>query len=260
MKDTDLSLQLFLRGFTARDIAGPLASFDETASASAIRAAMDKQNLEFVGICRDGNIAGWMTREDVSQDGAEWRRIEGADFISETTSLNEVVQALDSTQCLFVRSSAGPIGGMICRRDLQKPAMRMWLFGLVTITELRVTSMIDEFCPEDSWRQYLSEGRLLKAHDLQDERRHRGQQRSLLDCLQFADKGRIVARDERLRERTRFASKREVENFVVSLQDLRNNLAHSQDISDDWEIIRDLATNLHRIVLGPVSKSPSVDE
>jgi hypothetical protein len=38
---------------------------------------------------------------------------------------------------------------------------------------------------------------------------------------------------------------------VKSLQELRNNLAHSQDISSDWEIIYDLATNLQRIVMGP---------
>src|SRR5690349_18064288 len=107
--------------------------------------------------------------------------------------------------------------------------MRMWLFGLVTISELRVTRMIDELCPQESWRQYLSEGRLAKARELQEQRERRGQRPSLLDCLQFADKGQIVARDERLRERTRFSSKSAVERFVKSLQVLRDNLAHSQD-------------------------------
>lgn len=91
--------------------------------------------------------------------------------------------------------------------------------------------MIDECCPQESWRQYLSEGRIQKAVELQQERGRRGQSASLLDCLQFADKGQIVARDQRLRELTRFTSKTQVERFVAALQDLRNNLAHAQDIS-----------------------------
>jgi hypothetical protein len=157
---------------------------------------------------------------------------------------------LSGASCLFVRSFGG-INGLIRRADVQKPAMRMWLFGLVTITELRVTRMIDECCSNQSWRQYLSPGRLQKAHELQQMRMHRGQRPALLDCLQFADKGRIVACHDELRRRTRFASKREVEDFVASLQVLRDNLAHSQDISGDWETILDLATNLNRIVLGP---------
>lgn len=135
--------------------------------------------------------------------------------------------------------------------------MRMWLFGLVTISEIRVTRMIDEFCPNDSWQTHLSEGRLQKARELQQERTVRGQNRTLLECLQFTDKGQIVAREDKLREYTRFNSKREVEKFVKSLQDLRNNLAHSQDISGDFEVIHLLATNLHRIILGPSAATAS---
>jgi hypothetical protein len=143
------------------------------------------------------------------------------------------------------------IAGVIGLDDLQKAPMRMWLFGLVTTTELRVTQFIDQLYPADAWQQYLSPGRIELATKLRDERRRRGQQPSLLECLQLSDKGQIVARDEQLRALTRFDSRRGVEKFVGSLQNLRNNLAHAHDISGDWEVIRDLAINLHRIVLGP---------
>jgi hypothetical protein len=252
LNGADGSLQLFLSGFAARDIAESLASFDETTSADSIRAAMQAQRLDVAGIRKSGAVAGWVVPDDLveHQESVHFRPFDAASVLADTASLNEVVQGLDAASHLFVRSF-GQVSGLICRRDLQKPAMRMWLFGLVTITELRVTRMIDEYCPQDSWRQYLSEGRLQKASELQAERNRRGQQRTLLDCLQFADKGQIVARDDRLRERTRFSSKRKVEEFVNALQDLRNNLAHSQDLTGDWEVIRDLAGNLHRIVLGP---------
>jgi hypothetical protein len=137
--------------------------------------------------------------------------------------------------------------------------MRMWLFGLVTTSELRVTHLIDKRFPEGSWRELLSAGRMENARELQQERRRRNQDPSLLDCLQFADKGDIVARDERLRRLTRFSSRRAVETFVKALQHLRNNLAHSQDLSGDWEVILELAINLHRIVLGPEASRLSSD-
>ena len=126
----------------------------------------------------------------------------------------------------------------------------MWLFGLITISEQRVTRLIEQTFPEDQWQELLSPGRLAKARELQALRQKRGQRPTLLDCLQFADKGQIVARNESLRNRTRFHSRSEVERFVQSLQDLRNNLAHAQDILGDWDVIHELAANVQRIVCG----------
>jgi hypothetical protein len=252
------ALGLFLNGFSARDLAEPLPSFDDTTPTTTIRAAMKAQQLDVVGVRRSGVVIGWLTRDDAAsgRQSVGVRPFDPASVISDSASLNEVMRDLNAFPCLFVRGF-GQVSGLIRRVDLQKPAMRMWLFGLVTITELRVTRLIDELCPHESWQKYLSAGRLQKSREFLQERLRRGQSRTLLDCLQFADKGQIVARDESLRVRTRFASRREVEEFVKALQDLRNNLAHSQDISGDWDVIHDLATNLHRIVLGTSPESIS---
>lgn len=252
MSDSDRSLHLFLNSFTARDLAEPLASFDEGTALASIEQAMAQRRLTVVGVRRAGTIVGWLAADDLASGAQPWtaRPIQPATVIAETASLNEVVDRLSQYQVVFVRT-LGEIGGLIRAADFEKAPMRMWLFGLVTITELRVTRLIDQACPHGAWQQYLSPGRLHLAEELRAERRRRHQDPSLLECLQLADKGRIVARDETLRSLTRFPSRRAVEDFVIGLQDLRNNLAHSQDVSGDWEIIRDLATNVHRIVLGP---------
>lgn len=245
-------LQLFLSGFTARDLAEPLPSFDDSTTLHTIRDAMHDRQLDVFGIRQSGLMSGWMSREDLetAREPLVGRPFDKSLVISDTASLHDVVQGLNSAPCLFVHS-IGHVSGYIRRSDIQKPAMRMWLFGLVTISELRVTRMIDEYCPQDAWQKYLSQGRQQKARELQQERQRRGQNPTLLDCLQFADKGQIVARDESLRQQTRFASRRDVEEFVKALQDLRNNLAHSQPLTSNWDVIHDLTTNLHRIVLGP---------
>lgn len=277
MSSTDDALHLFLNGFSARDLAEPLMSFDDTTSPVAIRAAMQDHDIDIVGVRRAGEIVGWLHRDDVASGDTPLmvQPFDPQTVIADTASLNEVVGSLmvnpesdtnlaespiDQTHpttrpCLFVRAF-GHICGLIRLRDLEKPAMRMWLFGLVTIMEQRITRLIDTHCPEGAWQQYMSEGRLHKAAELQVQRRRRGQSPSLLDCLQFGDKAQIVARDDALRQLTRFPSRRAVDEFASSLQDLRNNLAHSQDISDNWSMICDLTTNLQRVVLGPAVDSP----
>jgi hypothetical protein len=117
----------------------------------------------------------------------------------------------------------------------------MWLFGLVTLIELRWAELIAKHCPGDSWVNFVSEGRLEKARALLAERQRRNQSLELLDCLQFADKGQVVARNEELRKHTIFASRRQVEETCKRLEQLRNNLAHAQDIlMCDWETIAEL--------------------
>ena len=60
----------------------------------------------------------------------------------------------------------------------------------------------------------------------------------MLDCLQFSDKGQIVARNEEIRAKTIFALCSQAEEATKRLEQLRNNLAHAQDIlATDWDTI-----------------------
>jgi hypothetical protein len=114
----------------------------------------------------------------------------------------------------------------------------MWLFGIVTLIEMRFSELIERHCPGGAWRQYISEARLQKAHALLEERSRRTQKLEVLDCLQFSDKGQIVARSEDIRKRTVFSSRNQAETTVKKLEMLRNNLAHAQDIvTSDWDTI-----------------------
>src|SRR5262249_51714448 len=125
--------------------------------------------------------------------------------------------------------------------------VRMWLFGIVTLIEMRCSQLVESHCPGDTWREYLSEGRLEKAKALLEERGRRNQKLRLFDCLQFSDKGQIVARHENIRKHTIFSSRRQAEETIKKLEQLRNNLAHAQDILiSDWETIFLLCDFVHR--------------
>ena len=240
----------FMHGITARDIAEPLPSFDDTAAASEVRAVMLRRGYDVAGVRHEGLIGGYVMQtelgEGLCRDFA--RPFEDATVLLPTAPLTEVIQALSATPLVFVRI-LGQVGGVITRADLQDPPVRMWLFGLVTAIELRFQDLIEEHLPEEAWAQYLSTERTEKARLLLEERRRREQHPTLLDCLQFADKGQIIARDETLRKRAGFPSRRRADYAVKLFEALRNNLAHSQDIvASDWDTIAVIAANLERVI------------
>jgi hypothetical protein len=235
----DAVKRVFLEAFTARDIAEPLASFDAGAPSAAVRDLIRTRGLAAVGIRRDGQVAGYVQLDRLG-DGACGEYLQAFDekaVLEDDAPLLNVLTRLQEIPIAFV-SVLGSVGGIVARADLQKPPVRMWLFGIVTLIEMRCTSLIEEHCPGGTWKQYLSGARLQKAQALLDERRRRNQALGLLDCLQFSDKGQIVARHEDMRNRTVFASRRQAEEAIKRLEQLRNNLAHAQDIIvSDWQTI-----------------------
>jgi hypothetical protein len=235
----DAVKRVFNESFSARDVAEPLASFDAGASCDDVRAFMDGSGLDVVGVRRDGQVAGYVEKHSLAPGtcGQQLRPFDEASVLSDTAPLLTVLQELNRTPFLFI-TAFGTVGGIIKRVDLQKAPVRMWLFGAVTLIELRFAELIEAHCPGDGWKEFLSEARLQKAQALLGERLRRNQSLRLLDCLQFSDKGQIIARNEDIRKLTVFASRRQAEEAVKRLEALRNNLAHAQDIlTGDWETI-----------------------
>ena len=238
--------RIFTENFSVSDIAEPLASFDAQTPAAEVRRVMDERRYELAGVRRDGLVVGYVQREEVegSVCGDYERSFSDAIVAPDTTSLPTAVMLLAETPRMFI-TTFGRVGGICTRTDLQKPTVRMWLFGMVTIIEMGFMQAIEAHLPEEGWHEYVSDGRLEKAKVLLAERQRRNQDLSLLDCLQFSDKGQIVLRNEDLRNKLGFKSRRRGEETVKRLEALRNNLAHSQDIVNaDWETIVSLTENM----------------
>jgi hypothetical protein len=240
--------RLLTEGFQIADVAGPLASFDAETPGPAVAAIMDRDGVTVIGVRRDGRVVAFVERDGLGQGpcGVAPKEFAAATLLPQSAPLSAAVRVLADHPQAFV-TAFGEVAGVVTRDDLQKPPARMWLFGMVTLIELRYTRLIAEHCPGDRWREYLSEGRLKKAEEVRAERLRRHRTIGLLDCLQLADKGTIVARNEDIRRRTVFASRRQAEDGIRLLEGLRNNLAHAQDIvSADWNAIVMLSGHLDR--------------
>jgi len=245
--------RVFNEGFAVHDIAEPLVSFDASASVTEVRTFMEERRFEVVGVRDKGLIAGYLEKSELADGTCSdfLHPFDDSQVILDSAPFTDVVLGLRDTPRLFV-SLLGRVGGIVTRSDLQKPPVRMWLFGMVTLIEMRFARLIERFCPEDGWKRFLSEARVQKAEELLAERTRRNQNLDVLDCLQFSDKGQIVARNEEVRRLTQFESRRQVEQAVKQLERLRNNLAHAQDIiATDWDTIVLLSENLDNVLLGP---------
>ena len=238
--------RVFMEGFSVKDIAEPFASFDDTSPAPHAWAAMNERGWEVVGVRKGGLIVGYAKRHELGNGkcGDTLHAFDSAELVHDAACLPEVAAKLVDLPRLFVTSFGEP-SGIVTRADLQKPPVRMWLFGIIALIEMGLTRLIQDRFPDGGWQQYLFEGRLAKAESLMDERKRKRQELDLLDCLSLSDKGRIVLWNEDMQTKVGFVTRTRGEETFKELETLRYNLAHPQDkIICEWNVVAKLAAYL----------------
>lgn len=238
--------RVFAEAFSVRDIAENLLAFDLDTPVALVRRQLASWPYPVVGVREEGRVRGYIRREElVGEGGLACRHpFVAGEILPDSAPFAKVFSRLRQAEVLFVAVFGG-VGGIVGRHDLQKPPVRMWLFGMVTIAEMHLTRLIQEFYPGGDWRESLSAGRLAKAEELLAERLRRNQLATLLDCLQFSDKGRIAANAPAFRRQLRFESRNSALKTFQELENLRNGLAHSQElVINNWEVMAGLAATL----------------
>lgn len=238
--------RMFMELFTARDIAESLYSFDLDSDCATVRKVMQRNQQDVASIRISGTVQGYIRFVDLDGDdcSGSMRHFTTDQVITGDSTLSDVVHVLTRHDYCFI-SLLGEVVGVICRDDINKPMVRMWLFGLVTMIEMRVAQMIQSNFPDDSWQSAVSEDRLEKAKSMQQERLRRNQHCSLIDCLQLSDKARVAIEQPQMLEAMGFDSRRTAKRVIKSLESLRNNLSHAQDIvMHDWAQIARLSRRI----------------
>ncbi len=240
------SLRLFARSFSARDIAEPLRSFDKGMPLTDILPLMEKLEIPVVGVRTEGLVRYYVNLSDQENVDNRLRAISISQVLDWEAPLSDVIMVLTRQEYVFV-SVFGSVTGIISRADIEKPIVRMWLFGMITLIESELTSRVAAKSADQNWTGLISPKRLQRAQDLWKERERRGQPCTLISCLQLSDKAQLALRDEKTLSEFGFSSKNSAKRVIKELESLRNNLAHAQDIVNaDWAQIARLAQNLFR--------------
>lgn len=221
--------------------------------ACEIRDRMHHLGFDFIGMRNSGlqRIIGYVNGCDLGNGLCEehCHKFELNDLISNSTPLINVLPILRDKNRVFVLSG-DIVTGIITRADLQKPPVRILLFGLVSLLEIHLSYLIRKYYPDDTWKKKLKEQRLASAEKIMKERVDRNENLDLIDCLQFCDKRDLATNHQKIRQILHFESKKRGLKLLDSIEKMRNKLAHSQDIVEGttWEEIIDLASRVEESI------------
>ena len=222
--------EIFDFRITASDIAESLESFGQDQEASEAREIMESKDFDVAGVKKNGAVYGYVERADLA-DGSVGDRAKSFDvslIVTESTGLFKLLARLRDVPQLFVLDAVH-VGSIVTRADLQKAPVRLFLFGMVTLIEMHFLRMIRDHFENDSWkskaRNYVEEAERIFAN-----RRSRNQAIDLAECLNFAGKVTVVTNTKQLCRRNGFDSKESAKACLERIVELRNALAHGQDI------------------------------
>lgn len=245
---------LFEGGVTARAIFEPLYCCLLSDSAAEVGEQLDRLDFDEVGVtaARRKPPRGYASRIDLQQVGScgeclrEFRHDE---LITDTTPLVDVFSALGESNRRYVLAGRS-VTGIVTRADLEKPPVRMMIFAMITLLEMHLSYFVSRLYLDDTWQERLSPARLAGAQELFQQRKERGEDLGLLECLQFCDKRDLVIASERGREVLDVRSRNHGTTVLKAVEDLRNRVAHAQDLvsGTDWETVVSLVSHIEQMI------------
>lgn len=235
---------LFEEGITVAAICEQLYCVARAADSKDIARQLRKFDFDVAGIAPDdmSPVDGYIRREDLTYGtcGDNALTFRETDLISDSTPLIEVLFALRTSSHRFVLNGLC-ISSIVTRADLQKPPIRVLVFGLITLLEMNLSHLISELYPDDGWQQHLSNARLEAARILMKQRKERNEELELFDCLQFCDKRDLLKKHKKARTILGFSTEENAVHRLKLIERLRDRVTHAQDLisGTSWEVVID---------------------
>lgn len=236
---------LFETGITANSIQEPLKYCFYGEPALKVQAELRRLDFDIAGIrsSKDQPILEFVRTASLQNGNCEEvaESIKAADIIAESTPLIEVLNGLRDRTYFFILNGR-QISGIITRADLQKPPVRILIFGIISLLEMHLTFLVRTHFPDEKWRDVLKPKRIENAETILQNRKERNEEIDLTDCLQFADKRDLVLASKEMRDHLGLESKKGTQSVLRNIEKIRDKLAHSQDIvsGTTWEELIDV--------------------
>lgn len=241
--------------FTAEDIAEPLISVisDEI---EKVEVYFNKNNYDVIGFKENGKVTGFLEKGkfvNISNPTASMSKFDISDLITKDTNLIDCLRLLKTKRRLFVINKS-QIESIVTVSDIQKPAVRMLFFGVVTYFESKIATLIHEIHPNDEWKQHLKVERIDRAMKTYKYLIEKNQEINLINCTQLCDKTDIILKDKELLNNLINKSKTKANQLFTNTKKLRDDLAHAQSLTvwfEDKEVITlvdDLVSITERII------------
>lgn len=238
--------KIYSDNLTVTLIAEELISCSIEEDTDKIKSKMEMLDFDYFGVESNGRIIGYIVKGELGDLALSQyvRYFAMEDLVSESTSLIEVLHILKEKHPVFILEK-NRVRKLITVADLQKQPIRMLVFGLISLLEMELVTLINDSYAEEQWKSCLSEGRMNKVIQIFETRREKNEGLGLIDCLQLSDKGTIIKKTPPLLEQLGFTSKTDVAQFFRLIEELRNNTAHSQEYV--YEDFNEFLENINRV-------------
>ncbi len=217
--------KLFEENIHVNHISEELISFEVSGKIDEIKEYMEQTGFDVVGLKEEGKVIGYLEK---GRDAAV--RFQPSNLVSESTPLIHLLYLFEDIDRIFILER-NEVTRLVTLADLQKPPVRMLLFGIISLMEMHLLHVVKYVYQDTSWREKISAERLRNAEHLYELRKERNEEITLLDCLQLSDKKTLIVKKRELLANLGFSSRAEAERFFNKLERLRNNLAHSQELT-----------------------------
>lgn len=251
--------KIFIDNVTAKSIYEPLLCCPADSKAEDAKDALKIREFDVAGVkeTEGGRVIGYVVTDEL-EGGKLKEHLKDIDpelLISDSTPIADIFTVLTNRDFAFVLYGTNIIG-IITKADVNKPPVRIYLFGMISLFEMHLNSWINHFYPGGSWEHEISDNRIKDAHDIYEKRKGNNQDLSLLECLQFCDKRDLLAKSADFRKEFDI-SKNWFDSFVKRVEKIRNELAHSQNsiISNiEWSIFVETVSHLEDFLVRSDSK------
>ncbi len=251
--------KIFIDNVTAKSIYEPLLCCPADSIAEHAKNALKIREFDVAGVkeIEGGEVVGYVVTDELENGelGKYVKVIETELLISDSTPIADIFIALKNRGFVFVLYGKHIIG-IITKADINKPPVRIYLFGMISLFEMHLNLWINHFYPDNKWENSISDNRIKDARDIYEKRKGNNQDLSLLECLQFCDKSGLLKRsDDFIKEFD--ISKNWFGTLVKQAEKIRNELAHSQNsiVSNiEWSVFVETVSQLEDFLVRSDSK------
>lgn len=229
---------LYEENITVKSIAQELEFCSKDDSAISIRSKMEEKHFDTLAVEDEGEIVGYIDRHGLDEGKImDYMKVfSPRELVSDSTPLIQLLHIFKKTNRVFVLEN-NSINKLITHADLQKPPIRMLIFGYITLLEMRLSDIILHRFGGESWYPMISEDRLHKANQLYERRVEKNEEINLIECLQISDKFDIIHKDEELRAFFQIPSKSKGKKDANAIRKLRDKISHANELGLDMSWI-----------------------
>jgi hypothetical protein len=228
---------LFSHRVNVEGIMEPLASVTPDTDAVQLKQDLTARDWDAIGICEpDGSVLRFVDREELGSGVAATyaHPVTPAMLIPNSSSVLNLFKVLGTSDYAFVLTSDG-VTGVVTRADLEKPPVRLLLFGYTQLFEARLQSLIADATDAEIHNR-LPLRMIDEAQRIWTKRREHNHSLAFVDCLSLSGKTDLILAEE-YRWRALGDDHAELKRSMHDVAELRNKLSHGESIAPtrgDW--------------------------